>query len=71
MYKAQFQTLLVASHGEIVEGEGKDELKVRWFQNDFWISSFEPKTEQKYYSISALSSKMGQKIKIMALYHGN
>lgn len=26
MYKAQFQTLLVASHGEIVEGEGKDEL---------------------------------------------
>ena len=30
MYKAQFQTLLVASHGEIVEGEGegKDELKV-------------------------------------------
>ena len=29
MYKAQFQTLLVASHGEIVEGEGKDELKVR------------------------------------------
>ena len=35
------------------------------------MSSFEPKTEQKYLCISALASKMGQIIKIMAHYHGN
>ena len=43
-------------------------LKVSLFQNDFWISSFEPKNERKYICISALASKMGQIIKIMAHY---
>ena len=33
--------------------------------------SFEPKVEQKYFCISALASKIGQIIKIMALYHAN
>ena len=46
-------------------------LKVRWFQNDFLISSFEQKNEQKYFCISALASKMGQIIEIMAHYHAN
>ena len=35
-------------------------------QNDFWMSLFEPKNEQKYFCISALASKMGQIIKMMA-----
>ena len=29
-------------------------VKVSYFQNDFWMSSFEPKNEQKYFCISAL-----------------
>ena len=33
--------------------------------------SFEPKTERKYFCISALASKMGQIKKIMAHYHAN
>ena len=33
--------------------------------------SLEPKTDQKYFSISALVSKMGQIIKIMAHSHAN
>jgi hypothetical protein len=33
--------------------------------------SFGPKNEQKYLCISALASKMGQIIKIMAPYHAN
>ena len=33
--------------------------------------SFEPKNERKYFYISALASKMGQIIKIMAHYHAN
>ena len=32
-------------------------LKVIYFQNDFWMSSFEPKNERKYFCISALASK--------------
>ena len=35
------------------------QLKVRQFQNDFWMSSFEPKNERKYFCTSALASKMG------------
>ena len=31
--------------------------------------SFEPKNEQKYFCISALASKMGQIIQLMAYYH--
>ena len=41
------------------------------FQNDFWMFLFKPKNEQKYSCISALASKMGQIIKIMAHYHAN
>jgi hypothetical protein len=33
------------------------------------MSSFEPKDGRKYFCISALASKMGQTIKIMAQYH--
>jgi hypothetical protein len=33
------------------------------------MSSFEPKKEQKYFYISALASKMGQIIKVMANFH--
>ena len=33
--------------------------------------SIEPKNERKYFYISALASKMGQIIKIMAHYHAN
>ena len=33
--------------------------------------SFEPKNERKYFYISALASKMGQIIIIMAHYHAN
>ena len=33
--------------------------------------SFEPETELKYFFNSALASKMGQIIKIMAHYHAN
>ena len=37
----------------------------------FWMSSFEPKNERKYFCISALASKMGQIVKTMAHYHAN
>jgi hypothetical protein len=33
--------------------------------------SFEPKTDRMYFSISALASKMGEIIKIMAHSHAN
>ena len=33
--------------------------------------SFEPKTDRKYFCISALASKMGQIKKVMAHYHAN
>ena len=36
-------------------------LKVRYFQNDFWMSSFEPKNKRKYFCISALYSWIQQK----------
>ena len=35
------------------------------------MSSFEPKNELEYFCISALASKLGQIIKIMAHYHAN
>ena len=40
-------------------------------QNDFWMSSFEPKNEQNISVFSTLTSKMVQIIKIMAHYHAN
>ena len=40
-------------------------------RNQILKFSFEPKNQQKYFCISALASKMGQIIKIMALYHAN
>ena len=40
-----------------------------WKQNSKF--SFEHKTEQKYFCIFALASKMGQIKKIMAHYHAN
>ena len=47
------------------------QAKGQIISNDFWMSSFEPKNEQKYFCISALASKMGQIIKIMAHCHAN
>ena len=46
-------------------------LKVSQSRKQIFHFSFEPKNERKYFCISALASKMGQIIKIMAHYHAN
>ena len=46
-------------------------LKVSKSQKQILKFSFEPKTERKYFCISALASKIGQIKKIMAHYHAN
>ena len=44
-------------------------LKVSLSRKQILKFSFEPKTERKYFCISALASKMGEIKKIMAHYH--
>ena len=46
-------------------------LKVGWSRKQILKSSFEPKTKQKYFFISALASKMVQIKKVMAHHHAN
>ena len=46
-------------------------LKVSKSRKQILKFSFEPKNERKYFCISAIASKMGQIIKIMACYHAN
>ena len=38
---------------------------------NFKMTSFDPKKERKYFCITALVSKIGQILKIMAQYHAN
>ena len=47
------------------------QLKVSKSRKQILKFSFEPKNERKYFCISALASKMGQIIKIIAHYHAN
>ena len=46
-------------------------VKVSKSQKQILKFSFEPKNERQYFCISALASKMGQIIKIMAHFHAN
>ena len=46
-------------------------LKVSWFWKQILKLSFEPKTDRKYFSISALASKKGQIRKITAHSHAS
>ena len=50
---------------------GKASIKVSKSRKQILKFSFELKNERKYFCISALASKMGQIIKIMACYHAN
>ena len=48
---------------------GHPSLKVSKSQKQISKFSFEPKAELKYFCNSALASKMGQIIKVMAYHH--
>ena len=51
--------------------QATNDVKVSKSRDQILKFSFEPKNERKYFCISALASKMGQIIKIMAHYHAN
>ena len=67
----EYKDVLDQQQAELDQLKQKMQLKVSWSQKQSSKFSFEPKIELKYFCNSALASKMGQTIKIMAHYHAN